>query len=536
MKVHATPFVRDRLEALLHLLTSDDFHCGFAVSPYETLAVASAPFDQTALGPEWPRRRAEFLSAFEREQASDGSWGSDRYGDFAPDRIITTLAALAAYDRHRGLDAERRNRAVRSLREQIPAALTISAAKKPIAFEALLVELLTQAHRRGYAIIEAAHLEALVRLRDDRLHRKRDLLTRGRGTIHSILDTIPPEGLDWQRVSDFQESDGSMGIYPSSTAALLANLPKDSPAFERGAAYLRGAMRPDGSFPPFHPSGEFERWWSLLALAQSPLRSRIRLPTWLSCELPKQGISVAPSFSLPDVDTTSMKAATLLTLGHPVDLDFLHAFYRGGVFECYQYEDRVSPSANVHALMAIVAAAKLRPEIITPEYTTMMATALRYLLDALGDSDHFQDKWHLSDIYTTAHAAELFADMLSSPALPGAPVLVGHVRAKLERMARYLLENANADGGFGCRRTSTVEETGYVVRALCVLAEHGLVEVPERLLVRAGIYLQIHEANDDPPLWLGKTLYRSPVITTSQQLSAQSWLSQRRFDERRAVS
>jgi hypothetical protein len=525
VNIPASSIHRTRLDELLRVLTADDFHCGFALSPYETLAIIAGRFDQSVLGSAWPAQRTAFLQVLAQQQASDGSWGGDRHGDFTPDRIITTLAALAAYDRHGLLEDEQRDRAVHYLRQHIPFALTTPDAKKPIAFDALLVELLDDIGRRGCEILPASHLESLVQLRDAKLHKKKELLTRGRGTIHSILDTMSTADLDWQKIAEFQERDGSMGIYPSSTAALLSNSTRDSPAFERGAAYLRSAMRPDGGFPPFHPSAEFERWWSLLALAQSPLEGWVHLPPWLTGDLPKQGISVAQSFSLPDVDTASMKAATLITLGHPVDLSYLSSFYRDGVFECYEHEHRVSPSANIHALMAIVAAMSARAELVQAAHHRMVATSLGYLLETLGAQDHFEDKWHLSDLYTTAHAVELFADMLTLPSFPGGSTFADHVRAKLGDLASYLLEHHNADGGFGFRRTSTIEETGYAVHALCILACRTAFVVPASLLSRAGEYLQTHDVDDDPPLWLGKTLYRSPIITMSEKISAQAWLS-----------
>jgi hypothetical protein len=524
VNISASTIERAQLEELLRVLIADDFQCGFATSLYETLAIIAAPFDQTVLGSAWPTQRTAFLRALEQQQASDGSWGGDWHSDFTPDRIITTLAALAAYARHGSLEDELRERAVHYLREVIPRALTTPDAKKPIAFDALLVELLNNIKRRGHEILPASHLESLVTLRDTRLHKKKELLTRGRGTIHSILDTMATADIDWLRISEFQERDGSMGIYPSSTAALLSNLSCDNPAFGRGASYLRSAIRPDGSLPPFHPSSEFERWWSLLALTQSPLVDRIRLPPTLTHDLPQQGISVAQSFSLPDVDTASMKAATLISLGHPVDLSYLSSFYRKGVFECYEYEHRVSPSANIHALMAIVAAMKLRPESINAGHHRMVATSMGYLLETLGSQDHFEDKWHLSDLYTTAHATELFADMLTLSPFPGNSTFTGHVRAKLEELARYLVAHHNSDGGFGFRQTSTVEETGYAVHALCIVANHASFMAPASLLKSAGEYLQVHDADSDPPLWLGKTLYRSPIITMSEKISAQAWL------------
>lgn len=511
------------MEQLLHPLT-DDFRSAFSSSPYETLAVISTPFDQYALGPEWPALRSRYLRALEARQARDGSWGSDQHGDFVPDRVITTLAALLAFARHGSLAPEAYARAAAYLQRSIPQSLEIADAKKPIAYESLLTQLLMRLEQR-HEILARPLLDSLVALRDTRLARKKELLVRGRGTIHSILDAIPKDGPDWNTIATFQESDGSMGIYPSSTAALLSHLAPDAPAHQHGTAYLREAMRPDGSFPPFYPSMEFERWWSILALVQSPLRSRIRLPASLTSDVPEHGIAVAPTFSLPDVDTASMKAAALLALGYPVSLRYLHAFYRNGVFECYEHEHRISPSANIHALMAIVAAmaAERKPE--DERYHVMAVTSTDYLLETLGTRGHFEDKWHLSDLYTTAHAVELFVDMLALSSSPWRRTVIEHVRGKLHDLQHYLLEHQRSDGGFGFRRTSTVEETGYATRALCSANARAMAEVPTNRLLHAGEYLRANSADHDPPLWLGKTLYRSPVIADAQRISALAWVS-----------
>jgi hypothetical protein len=74
-----------------------------------------------------------------------------------------------------------------------------------------------------------------------------------------------------------------------------------------------------------------------------------------------------------------------------------------------------------------------------------------------------------------------------------------------------LLELVVSDG-FECSRSPSPYETMAVLTA--PFDERGL------RLARAAAFLGSHAADDDPPLWIGKTLYRSSVITRGQRLSA----------------
>lgn len=514
-------------ESLFAAVAGDGFQCGFAPSLYETLAVVVSPFDKAGLGPEWPATSERHVRRLAQTQNAGGFWSSDDRIASVPDRIITTLIALAALHSTPSFDPTLAERAIHYLQQHVPAALTAPESQKTIAFDSLVAELLLEHQLRGRQILPGALLEKLVLLRDTKLQSKRYLLTSRRGTIHSVLDAISSASIDWPAVGELQESDGSMGIYPSSTAALLTHLPETSPAFERGVAYLRNAMDAQGAFPPFYPSAEFERWWALLALSQSPLLAKLRLPDALVRDIPHDGISVAATFSLPDVDTASMKAATLLTAGYPVDLGFLERFYRHGVFECYEYENRLSPSANVHALMAIVAKVKAGGGAPGPVHERMLKKALGYLLEVIGPDDHLQDKWHLSALYTTSHAIELFVELLALGMLDDDMTLKQAIQSKLPDLLSYVISCQSSDGGMGAEGPSTVEETGYGVRALCVAEASGVCVAPAEEMARAGDFLAACSVEDDPPLWLGKTLYRSPLIAHAQQISASAWLERR---------
>lgn len=507
-------------DRLVAVVTAEDFSGALAPSLYESLAVFSCLHSTQRVG-DWNESSIRSaLSDVIAKQDQEGWWGSDPRVPFLPDRIITTLAVIDAADVHGVLPDLVFQRARRFLVQFVVPSLKSKENKKPIAYDALACELLTRLAARGRPILDQEQLSGISARCRRAIEGKGSLLLGGPSTIHSILDALGSAGVDWLSVARFQDGNGSMGSYPSSTAALVRNIPGDSRHALDASRYLTRAMNDRGEVPPFFPSEEFERWWVLLALAQSPLRGRCMVPGIDVGGVPPQGVAVSSSFALPDVDTTAMKAATLLSLGYNVNLDFLERFHVDGVFICYESERRTSPSANIHAAMTI-AMAPLRH--YTVERARMLKNALSPVIQAIKDEGLVEDKWHLSDIYSTAHAVELFA-LLSSGSKPIPGV---HRQSLLELMhtcIKYILSQQHDDGGFGCG-ASTVEESGYAVRALCIAKLNNLFDIPEAILAAAGRFLDGASEEGDPPLWMGKTLYRSPLIAGAQRVSARAWLS-----------
>lgn len=514
--------IGDQTLPIIAQVVDNAFQTGFAPSLYETLYVHGTQLPSSSVSVQWLKHSATLLDDVRKAQHLDGFWGTDDRINYVPDRILTTLVALRALDQHQMLTYEQLAAAIDYLSTTIPHYLSADTDKKLIAFDPLVIEFLVQLHRRGINIPLPMPLDTLYYYRNDRLSRKMSSIYDRHVTIHSTLDAIETvPNMDWEKIVQYQERDGSMGIYASSTAAMVAQLSPDDPRFITLIDYLNEAMTGNGEFYPFYPSADFERWWALLAIASSPLAPELKKVP-LDTSMPVEGISVAESFSLPDIDTASMKATTLLLLGYDTPLDFLDSFYSNGVFMCYENEQRTSPSANIHALMVLAAWSQINRAPVPSRYQLQFRSTLDYVLNALEDRDYYEDKWHLSDLYTTTHAGELFVSLLSLDHLSDEHY--NRIRDALDRILGFVLRTRQSDGGFGTEGLSTVEETGYVARLLCMGMHHGSINPDPDILHGAQAFLKSADVRNDPPLWLGKTLYQSLPIAEAQQVSALSWL------------
>ena len=317
-----------------------------------------------------------------------------------------------------------------------------------------------------------------------------------------------------------------MGIYASSTIALLEHLDPACPAYQKGLAYIQAALGPSLALPPFFPSNAFEIWWALYHLADSPLKRMVtmalRNAPHLLTPVPGEGIAVTENFSLPDVDTTAMKLASLLFVGQKTAIDSLDAFETQGVYQCYQFEKRLSPSANVHALMAIVLKAEQEQILPDPYRVNRHRPGIPAGRAGRQGSPGGQVASLRSLRHLPCHGAiHSHRGILHRGENPRP---IRHkMYAKTLDMLQYTLAQLCPDGGWGDAVVSTVEETGYAVRALAKAHLAGIIDI-RPLIETARSYLRTHDPADDIPLWIGKSLYKSPIITQALQLSAFAWL------------
>ncbi len=507
---------------LVEWVTGSEFQCSLTPSIYETCLLLIADIPESDIQMLENIVGSNYVTKLIKQQLPDGSWSTDPRVDFPPDKVINTLSVLLVLNKYDLLSQQILYSALNYLSKSIPKILSINSDKKTIAMEGIVIELLMRCTRAQIPL--PISLEELRHLKEEKDHKLSHKLAHARGgpsTVYSVLDAAATtNSIDWVRVASFQEIDGSMGVHPSSTIALMEHTSPDSEVYKRALIYLRNSIIPRQGVPAFSPANLFESWWALFYVTRSPLAPVI----WQYANpevfraIPSEGIAVAESFSLPDVDTVAMNATALLTIGVEVDLAVLSPFYRDGIYECYPGENRLSVSANVHALMAIVAQATNSQSLHLPDYLRgQFISCLRRVLSEMSTLGYVTDKWYLSDIYTTAHTLELFIDILY---LRDIPLDMLHlVREKIISIIRYLNEQYDPDGYWTIDAISSLEATGYALQALVKAEKAGFLKIDRHMLFAVKTFLLSRSAQTDLPLWVGKTLYRSEVITEAVQLS-----------------
>lgn len=460
-----------------------------------------------------------------RHQHPDGSWGGTVA--LAPDRLVSTLAALLAIDGSR-------EEWVRPAVDAATAYLWRHGGRwrdspyETIAFELAVPHLVGEARERGLSL-PYPEFGALERLRAEKLSRvPAAALTSVPTTLLYSLEVLG-DLLDPRLATAFRSANGSLGNSPSATGAYWAAT-GDPAALD----YLRRLVtaRTDGGFPEVHPIATFETAWVLYLLHRAGLLGRSDLPhrrdlphrvgprpetvdghlRRLRQALGDAGVAaIDPSFPVPDSDDSAMVHNVLHDTGYDVRtaLDGLLVFEAETGFTTFPYERGASVSANARVLEALAH----RPE----RFAGQLGKILGYLRDERHEGGWWRDKWHMSAYYATAQVAFALDAVLAGAAPPGAR---GLAPGDLAGTWRWLLESQHVDGSWGADG-GTAEETAYAVLALDALARHVPGSVPA--FAAAGTYLDGHLDDDFfPELWIGKGLYTPDVVVRASVLAARA--------------
>jgi halimadienyl-diphosphate synthase len=261
-----------------------------------------------------------------------------------------------------------------------------------------------------------------------------------------------------------------------------------------------------------YPCETFEFLWSVyhLLLAGMPsaqlLSGRDRQA--LATEVQAGGVSLSPTFPIPDADDTAVALLMLHDLGVSVNSGVLQAFaLPGGHFASFPHERHASVGVNLHVLHALLRVPGY------PDREGAIERLLDYLVDEHSGLNWF-DKWHISPYYATAHALCVLAE------LP--PALRARVEPVVQRSRDWLRQSQNADGSWGFYGRGTAEETAYGVLALAAPAAHGVLSRDEldrsRCAAALGYLREAVGADKEdpdrnfPPLWIDKCLYTPTLI------------------------
>ncbi|MGH2457861.1 MAG: hypothetical protein ACRDIY_03230, partial [Chloroflexota bacterium] len=470
---------------------------GIGATPYDTAWLASVPAEADPRSPRFP----ECLQWLVDHQRTDGSWGGDvRYEH---DRVVCTLGALvplATFGR-RAEDARCVAAGTRYLWQR--AHRLASEPVELVAFELLLPALVRRAQQAGIPVPPNLDLYQSERADKLRLIPPEALYSPGATVAHSLEflgEQAHPDGL---RAA--QGRNGAIGNSPAATAFYLA-LSNDP----RARAYLQECLfRTEGvAAPVLYPCETFELLWAAYPLFLAGVSPRLLLDpaerAALADALQSGGVSLSPSFPIPDADDTAVALLLLHELGEPVDPGVLQRFaLPGGHFASFPRERHPSVGVNLHVLHALLRVPGY------PDRDRVIGSLLDFLIGQQIGSLYWLDKWHVSPYYATAHAIRVFAELPAGPASRVAPFVT--------RAREWLRQTQTREGGWGFYGAPTVEETAYAVLALTA-GDATRRDLADRRACAAGVrYLKtaLDRAGGDrsfPALWIDKCLYTPPLV------------------------
>jgi halimadienyl-diphosphate synthase len=483
---------------------------GISGVAYDTAWLAGLP-DHT------DRQQSQFpttLRWLADNQRSDGSWGgSVRYEH---DRILCTLASVAplAEFGRRTEDHDAVDAGTRYLWQH--GHLLAREPVELVGFELLLPALVERAREAGVPVPPHLNIYAAQRKHKLELIPAHALYSPKATVVHSL--EFLGEQVDLARLKAAQGDNGAIGNSPAATAFFL----RQSQSNDRAAfSYLESCLDHSGgaTAPVLHPCETFELVWSAyhLFLGGAPSQGILRLAERrrLLNALANGGVSLSPTFPIPDADDTAVALLLLHDLGESVDPLVLKAFEAAdGTFVSFPYERHSSVGVNVHVLHALARVPGY------PDADKSIETILDYLADQ-HNGLYWIDKWHISPLYATAHVLCALADLAPDPRQ--------RVAALVARSREWLRQSQNADGSWGFYDQATAEETAYGLLALA--ADNHIDERDRTRCDAAAAYLeQAVEANvAHPPLWIDKCLYVPPLIVNAAiEAALNKWNLQRK--------
>lgn len=437
-------------------------------------------------------------------QLEDGSWGTSELYNYY-DRVICTLAAMIALT-HRGRRARDRKQiekglvALESISNQAENQMQNDPNGATVGFELIVPTLISEAEK--LKIISHQGDRILGRLQ---AKRARKLSAMGGAKINRYISaafSAEMAGTDMLEVLDLpnlKEANGSVGHSPSATAYLAQCVQADARVME----YLRNVITPDGGAPNVAPFDVFERGWVLWNLALAGIATpdilaqcQPQLDFLEKAWQPGHGIGWAAGYTPKDGDDTGLVCEVLARFGRPVDTEALFSYEQEKWFRCFKHEANPSVSANIHLLGALRQAG-------LPADHPAVTKILQFLRETRNSSGFWEDKWHVSPYYASAHAVVACA---------------GYASELVEPTVTWLLKTQRENGAWGFS-IPTAEETAYSMQALCVWQDHKEDGIKESLK-RGAAWLNEHQESPYPALWIGKCLYSPEVVVRSAISSA----------------
>jgi halimadienyl-diphosphate synthase len=436
-------------------------------------------------------------------QLPDGSWGAKDIF-YYHDRVISTLAAMIALTQRgrRAYDKLQIEKGLIAL-ERITSGATQGLASDPngatVGFEMIAPTLVAEAEKLG--IIKQQGERILGRLSSMRTQKLSKLAGRKINRYVTPAFSAEMAGLDGQHMLDIenlQEANGSIGQSPSATAYYVSSVRNGD---SLGINYIKQAIGIDKGAPDLFPFDVYERAWVLwnLSLVDHWSKDTHLLMTphfeylknsWKT----GSGIGFSAEYSIPDGDDTIITYELLKKNGYEIDIESVLNFEEPEYFRCYYLEVGVSPSVNIHALMALH---EYGLELSHPTIQKIFG-----FLESQKNDMYWVDKWNSSPFYSSAHyviACSMYKYEMA------------------KNTVDWIIKSQRPDGSWG-HFHPTAEETAYCLQALCLWNKKF--GVPNNVIQKGRAWLIEHLAPPYPPIWIGKGLYSAELVARSSILSA----------------
>jgi len=453
-------------------------------SAYDTAWMARVR-DEGGESARWP----DLINWLVENQHVDGSWGGKIF--YVHDRILCTLAALLALkenhvDRTAPQIIEHGERFVWNNMHRLHTDLMDLAG-----FEILLPTLIEDAHELGLNV--PPHNYGYGTIRDTKLSKiPMELMTSPEVSLSNAMEYR--KGADVLSILQaLQGANGAISNSPSTTSYLAIMSENQNKA---ALDWLQSVKNRGYGIPDFHPWTDFEIAWFMQHLSYSglSLQNFHDLPVWqtLQSDLTPQGISIHPTYSIRDGDTTAVSIHVLRQAGFDVDPRILHTFEHpeNRTFLTFFFERNMSVITNVHALEALSLLSDY------PERELVWNTVVRSILALQKYQTFWVDKWHASPFYASAHT--LIALMN-----------VGELQLlEYSHFIDWLHNTQHNDGSWGYFGIGTQEETAFAV--LTLMHYHELVRKIDFDLVHRGMEYLYRAQDAHLPyeeLYIGKVLY-----------------------------
>lgn len=466
-----------------------------AISPsvYDTAWIARLSEKNIPIGlqaTEWLRET----------QLPDGSWGEQNIS-YSHERVVCTLAAAVALARKNNpKDKVRLEKATKAI-DHYSRQLASDPFGETIGFEMIVPSLIAEAEQLDLIAGHYPYLDKINQMRNIKIATLPNGFINRRSTVVFSSEMVQAHEYCLLDFDNIQEPNGSVGCSPAATAWHIHNF--DEADQEMPLNFLNNVVHANGTAPYITPIDIFEIAWSLWNIgrldhiSQEAIQASQPLLDFLEKQWSPCGLSGVSEFPLPEGDSTAMVFEALSLFGRSVDIQGLLSFQGPSYFYCFQIESNPSISTNVHVYSA------LRQAGYPATHPTMKMLA-NFLKDYQIEGKYWADKWHISSYYTTSHGIIALEDY--EPDLAASA-------------ANWLIDTQQKDGGWG-QFFSTPEETAYVLQALAIYAKKGN-SVPDETILSGRNWLLDHAKDQQQPnLWIGKSLYTPKLVVETAIQSA----------------